>query len=101
MLPVLQRLGSLLTFSVFFVFLSVTLLDDIECVHDFVINALEYRNSFGTVGQEMVRSCAPAFNFVSAEVKNIVKYRVFAPQGRHNIPIQIKFGMEAYTVGLL
>jgi len=32
--------------------------------------------------------------------ENVVKFWALAPEGRHDEPIQVKFGMEKYTRGL-
>jgi len=44
--------------------MSVTLLNVRDCVPDFAMKALEYRNDFDTVGWGKVCSCAPVFNFL-------------------------------------
>ena len=84
--------------------------NDKACERHFAVNgvnALDYRNGFGTVSYGKVCSCAPAFNFLSVtlvvppqnvEVENAVKF-VFSSMGDriYRIPITVKCGMVEYT----
>jgi len=83
-----------------FVCVSIAFLNNRDCAHDFAVKALEYRNSFDTVGYGKVCSCAPASTFFiccqtltqqNAEVQKTAKFVVSAARVRQNKPIEMKF----------
>jgi len=98
-------------FICLFVCLFVTLLIVRVCAPAFAMKALEYRNDFDTVGYGKVCSCTPVLNFLrllptgdttECRSRKYGKNWGFCDaRGRHNKPIEMKFGKKAYTVGLL
>jgi len=74
--------------------LSVTLLNDRVCAHNFATKALKYRNNFDTVGLGLkVCSCALAVNTTKRRSPKTGKiWGHFASRGRENKLIETEFG---------
>jgi len=79
--------------------LSVMLANVRDCVHDFAVRALDYKNVFDSVGQGKVCTRVQLSQIAAKwrhrkmpKSKKRQKLRVFAGRGRQNKPIETKFG---------
>jgi len=70
---------------------SITLLSDKVCARYFAMKTLEYVNGFGT-RLTLQHWAEPPH---SEKIENTSKFDFFAPQVRHNEPIEMKFDPHA------